>query len=471
MKQKTKTKPLDRIRRTAMVLTLAACGVPMMSSAEDLSQIYQLARGADPTLAIADDNRNATQENVPQARAALLPQINGSIGYTHADGDSYGAVGSATPNPASVPSSTITRTRTRPEEIQLSQTLFNWADIERVRSAEASAEGADFTYDAASQDLLVRTATAYFGVLTAEDQFTFAQLNQKALQTQLDQAEQRFKVGLASITDVHVARAQRDTAAAQVISAQNTVETAREVVAQIIGKSFGDLKKLRDPVPLDKPEPPDMQAWVDMASKQNPALAAARKSVDASEFNVAQQRAGHYPTLTGTLTRANTPQWGSSTETFAGSSSSLFPSSALNNGTTIGVTLNIPIFSGGLVSAQTRQALFQRDAAQDQLDLDRRTVVANTRNAYRASIAGISEVEATKTAVISAESAVKASQAGYEVGTKTIIDVLSSQATLLQAQSTYSQARHQFVLSGLQLKQAAGVISIKDLQAVNSLLE
>jgi len=114
---------------------------------------------------------------------------------------------------------------------------------------------------------------------------------------------------------------------------------------------------------------------------------------------------------------------------------------------------------------------FQRDTAQDNLELTRRTVFANTRNAYRAVIAGISEVEATRQAVVSAQSGLDATQAGFEVGTKTILDVLTSQSTLLNAQSAYSQARHQFVLSGLQLKDAAGILTGKDIEAVNSLLE
>lgn len=115
--------------------------------------------------------------------------------------------------------------------------------------------------------------------------------------------------------------------------------------------------------------------------------------------------------------------------------------------------------------------MFQRDAARDQLDLTRRSVIANTRNSYRAVLAGISEVEATKQAVISAQSALDATQAGFEVGTRTIVDVLLSQQQLFQAQSAYSQARHQFVISGLQLKDAAGVADIKDIEAINALLD
>ena len=140
-------------------------------------------------------------------------------------------------------------------------------------------------------------------------------------------------------------------------------------------------------------------------------------------------------------------------------------------GSSIGVTLSVPIFTGGLVQSRVRQAIYNRDFAEDQYEVNRRQVEAATRNNFRSVIAGASEVEATKAAVVSAQSSVEATQAGYEVGTRTIVDVLISQQTLLQAQSNYSQARHAFVIDGLLLKQAAGVIEVKDLALINALLE
>ncbi|MBS0582242.1 MAG: TolC family outer membrane protein [Proteobacteria bacterium] len=460
----------------AAAVTAAALASPLR--AEDLSQIYTQAREADPTLAAADANRLATKEGSPQARAALLPQINGSYGYSRSDsGSNSRAPELVTQNDGSsqyevLSSGSYLRNRSRPATVQLNQVLFNWADITRLRSANALSEGADFTYDAASQDLLVRTATAYFNVLTAEDQLSFSQANEKSLQKQLDQADERFKVGLSAITDVHVARAQHDSAVAGVIVAQNNVETQREALVQIIGKNFGDLKKLRDPIPLDKPVPADMQAWVDLATKQNPSLASAQKSVDSAEYGIQTARSGHYPTLNASLQRQVTPGWGNSTYFGSnGANEGPLHGNSVTGNTAIGVTLSIPIFSGGLVSSQTRQAVYQRDAAQDQFEITRRGVFANTRNAYRTVISGISEVEAAKAAVVSAQSAVDATQAGFEVGTKTILDVLTSQSQLVSAQSSYSQARHNFVLAGLLLKQAAGAIAVKDLDAVNALLQ
>jgi len=469
-----------RIRRNALVLALAAACVAAPAPAEDLMQIYQLARDADPSLAFADATKNAVGENVPEARAALLPQISATLGYLHNDGTNS-SVSPATDNNGQpitdqagnlvlIPQTATFRDRSRQAQGTLTQSIFNWGNISRLRSARQTAAASASDYDAALQDLLVRTASAYFNVLTQEDQLTFAQANEKALARQLDQAEQRYQVGLSAITDVHNARANHDSSVAQVITAQNTLDTARESVSQIIGKDFGDLKKLREQMALNRPEPGDIASWVDTAVKQNPTLASRLHSLDAAEIGISTARAGHLPTLSASLVRTDTPAWGGTTVAVEGSNFAS-PGRGLNGSTTIGVTLNVPIFSGGLVHAQSRQAVFQRDAAQDQFELQRRTVVAGTRNAYRAVIAGISEVEATKQAVVSAQSSLEATQAGFEVGTRTIVDVLLAQQTLFQAQSAYSQARHAFVISGLQLKQAAGVIEVKDLEAVNALLE
>lgn len=464
------------MRRSILFTTMAAAlaCVPALVQAEDLMQIYSEARQADPTLAISEANRGATQENVPIARSALLPQINASLAYNRNDGttNSVGPVQDVTTgNYVLLPSTSISNERSRPAQASLSQSIFNWTNWSRLASAHEQAASAESNYDATAQDLFVRTATAYFAVLTAQDQLIFAQANEKALARQLDQAEQRFQVGLSAITDVHEARANHDSAIAQVIQAQNNVDNAREALSQITGKDFGELKKLREQLPLTKPEPADLQGWVDLATKQNPTLASAQHLLAAAEHNISSARGGHFPTLSASVVRTDTPGWGNSTQVFGSSAFGPFHGNSVSGDTVIGVTLNVPIFTGGLVSAQVRQAAFQRDAQLDQVELERRQVVANTRNAYRAVIAGISEVEATKQAVISAQSSLEATQAGFEVGTRTIVEVLQVQEQLFQAQSSYSQARHQFVLSGLQLKQSAGTIGAADLEAVNALLE
>jgi len=458
---------MTRIRCLPLALTLAL-GVSA-AHADDLMQIYQEARASDPTLAGAEATKLATDENVDQARALLLPQIAAALSFTRTTGGSNDAslvpIGPGGSNEVVLATSTTAYTRSL--GASLDQSLVDISRWMNLKSVRYSAESGSATYDAAQQQLIVNSAQTYFNVLTALDALKFADANEKALNRQLEQAQQRFEVGLAAITDVNDAKAQHDAAVANVISAQNNVDTAREAVRQLTNKEPGEFRKLREDLPLDHPTPDDPIAWVDLALKQNPVLASNALNVDAANANINTQRAGHLPTLNASLGYSRAPTWGDTD--FRGGS--FHDSSDPKWGGSIGVTLSVPIFTGGATQSRVRQAIYQRDFAQDQYEFNRRQVEAATRNNFRSVIAGASEVEATKAAVVSAQSSVEATQAGYEVGTRTIVDVLISQQTLLQAQSSYSQARHAFVIDGLLLKQAAGVIEVKDLQLINALLE
>ncbi|MDR2011813.1 MAG: TolC family outer membrane protein [Rhodanobacter sp.] len=459
-----------RIRSLTLAVLLAMGA--SAASADDLMQIYQQARLADPTLASAEATKLATDENIDQARAQLLPQATGSLGFTRTYNGSNTPVEITDPND---PKKSITVNNSSKTSYQrslgatLNQSLLDISKWTALKSSRYTARAGAATYDAAQQDLLVRTATAYFGVLTASDTLKFAIANEKALARQLEQAQQRFDVGLAAITDVNDAKAQHDQAVASVIADQNAVDQAREAVRQITNKEPGQFKKLREDLPLDHPVPDDPNAWVDVALKQSPILSSAALQVDAANANINTARAGHLPTLNAQLGYSRAPNWGTVNPSVMDTLGTF--DSNPKWGSSIGLTLSVPLYTGGAVQSHVRQAIHNRDYAQDQYELNRRTVEANTRNSYRSVIAGASEVKATKAAVTSAESSVEATKAGYEVGTRTIIDVLISQQTLLQAQSSYSSARHTFVLNGLLLKQSAGVIEVKDLAAINALLE
>ncbi|HEY6941904.1 TolC family outer membrane protein [Dokdonella sp.] len=463
------------IRFRSLSLALALSLAAGAAHADDLLQIYQEARASDPTLAGAEATKLATDENVDQARALLLPQIGVNLDFTRSRGGENGVT--LVPNPANpndpsdlVPVDGISKTTyTRSTSATLTQSILDISKWTALKASHYTADAGAATYDAAQQQLLINVARAYFDVLTAIDTLRFSDANEKALARQLEQAQQRFEVGLAAITDVNDAKAQHDQAVASVISNQNAVDTARETVRQLTNKEPGEFKRLREALPLDHPTPDDPAAWVDVALKNNPALKSSALQVDAANANINTARAGHLPTITGSLSYGRAPSWGDSH--YGGLGSVHDSAGDPRWGNTVQLQLNVPIFSGGLTQSRVRQAIYNRDFAQDQYEFNRRQVEAATRNDYRSVIAGASEVEATKAAVVSAQSSVEATQAGYEVGTRTIVDVLISQQTLLQAQSAYSTARHNFVINGLLLKQAAGVIEVKDLEAINALLE
>ncbi|HEX6613753.1 MAG TPA: TolC family outer membrane protein [Rhodanobacteraceae bacterium] len=454
--------------RCKLALLVVACLGASSVHAENLMDAYRQARQSDPVLQQAEAQRRVVSENVSQARAVLLPQINASGSFS----DSHGTTVSNQPvNNGSGFEVFATRTHTGgrgfDKQATLDQTLFDFGKFEQLRASHSQAASGDANYQAAEQDLILRTATAYFNVLTAEDELRFAKANEQALAKQLDQAQQRFNVGLSAITDVDAAKAQHDAAAAAVIQAQNVVFDNREALSQITGKPVGELNKLTDNLPLDKPQPDEINAWVDLALRSNPALQSQRDQVQAFQHEIGVARAGHLPTLDAQVSYTDSPRWGSPVGT--GVPDYAFDSKS--HDTVVGLVLQVPIFSGGYTHSRVRQAIAQRDEQADILEQDRRNVVRNTRSAFNAIEAGISEVEAQKQAVVSAQKALEATQAGFEVGTRTIVDVLISQQNLFQAQSNYSQARHAFVVNQLTLKNAAGTLDVKDLEAANALLQ
>lgn len=457
------------VRRLAFAVALLACGANL-AHAEDLVSIYHQARQSDPQLAGAESTRLATRENINQARASLLPQIGVYLDFNHHKGGSSDAqfiTDPVTGEPVHISGMRNTN-KSRSLGGQLSQSIIDVSRWTSLEASKATTRAGDAIYDAAEQGLLIRTASVYFAVLTAEDALKFSMANEKALARQLDQATQRFEVGLTAITDVNDAKANHDSAVANVIAAENAVADAREAIRQLTNQPPGELDKLREDLPLDPPTPADAEAWVDLSLRENPFLHASAYQVEAASANIKTARAGYMPTVSATLGYAKSPSWG---HMRPDGLDAIHTNSSPRWGSTVGLSLNVPLFTGGATSSRVRQAIHNRDYAADVLEENRREVMHDTRSYYRAVLAGASEVEARQQAVISAQSSLDATQAGYEVGTRTIVDVLISQQQLLQAQSAYSQARHNFVLSSLFLKQSAGVIDIHDLEAVNALLE
>jgi outer membrane protein len=463
------------MRLKLLTVALALAATPFASHAEDLLDAYRQARANDPVLSQADSTRLSIGENVNQARALLLPQVNAtaSLSQSNPAGPDRTVLTDAAGNPLTdtsgnpLLSGDAGHTRTRTLGATISQSVVNFATYADLKAAKSSSQSQDATYEAALQQLATRVATAYFQVLTNDDALTFAKANEQALARQLEQAQQRFDVGLSAITDVQDAKAQHDTSVAAVITAENTLSDSREALTQITGKPADNLKKLREQLPMDAPSPNDPQAWVAEAVKSSPSIIAAQYNVESTEHSISSARAGHLPTIDATVGYNKSTAWAQN----GGTGSSLGSSNNGRGATTVGLTLNVPIFSGGATQSRVRQSIYQRDAAQDSLESVRRQVVRDTLNYYRSVVAGISKVQATKAAVESSESARDATQAGFEVGTRTIVDVLIAQQNLTQALSDYSQARHQFILDKLLLKQTAGTVDVKDLESVNSLLQ
>lgn len=451
---------LPRLRPLCAALLLSS--VAGAASAADLMQAYELARQSDPQLQAADATRLANREGVPQARSNLLPQISGSASLNRSRDDSEGGT-TILDNGSIVSGDTETETTSRSYDLTLNQSIYSRANYTRLNAARARAEQADATYDAANDALILRVAQAYFNTLTAIDALAFARAEERAVKRQLDQADQRFEVGLTAITDVHEARARYDSARANAIAQEVVLDDAREALTELTGQTLTNLQGLEENFAPAQPTPDNIAQWVETALAQNPTLLAQEFAVQAAEHDIATARAGHLPTLSGNLSVGKGANWGER-EPFG---KPIDPFSSAGTDRRIGITLTVPIFSGGLTQSQVRQSIYSRDASEDVLEQQRRAVTRETRNAFRSLLAGISEIEARRQALVSAQSALEATEAGFEVGTRTIVDVLISQQTLFQAQSGYSTSRHNFLVNTLALKQAAGIIEMKDVAEVN----
>jgi outer membrane protein len=435
--------------RKILLTVLAASGLvwgAAAAHAEDLLDTYRQALRSDPQLRAAEAAFKATLENRPQSKAGLLPNIglSGSV--------------SRTERRDQIEDSTLYYT-SKSYDLQLTQPLYRrdrWIQLEQADSQIAQA---DAQFNSARQGLIVRVAQAYFNLLRAQDNLSFAQAEKKAIFQQLRQTKQRFEVGLTAITDVREAQARYDLSVSREIAAQNQVQVAQEALRELTGQAPGELVPLSEKMPLVMPQPADIKKWVKTALQQNLEVLAAEAGAQVARKEIERRRSGHYPTLDLTA------DYGYDDTNFGG-----FRPSRADTGT-VGVQLNIPIYQGGLITSQTRQAAHLLSQAQDQLDQQRRATVRNTRSAYLNVDAGISQVKALKQSVISSETALKATEAGFEVGTRTAVDVLNSQQELFGARRDYASARYDYILSTLQLKQAAGTLNEQDVQRVNEWLK
>ncbi|MBV2089577.1 MAG: TolC family outer membrane protein [Candidatus Thiodiazotropha sp. (ex Ctena orbiculata)] len=421
-----------------------------LSQADDLMSVYRLALENDPQLQAAKEQLNSARESKSLARSQLLPTI--GLGAT------YDAVRS---DVKTLQGNSVDDTSTYRESglgLNLTQPIYRRDRLVQLEQSDSTIAQAEADFASAEIDLMVRSTTAYFDILSAEDDLRVANAEREATGRQLEQAQQRFDVGLIAITDVHEAKAAYDAARASEIAAENSLDNAWEALFEIIGpKAKSDLAKLGDGLLLNPPVPNSLTDWSDTAQQQNYTIIAARSNLKVLEQEIDVSKSGHYPTL----------------DLVGGYSINRSDSDTATEADTakIGLALEVPIYTGGAVSASTRQSQANYRAAQQSLDQTRRAVNRQVRDAFRGVLSTISQVEALKAATVSAQSALESTQAGYEVGTRTIVDVLNVQRNLFSSQRDYLNSRYGYILNGLALKSAAGTISESDLEMVNGWLE
>lgn len=435
-----------KILQTLVVATGLA--LAPLAHAENLMEIYESAKRNDATYLAAIAEFNAAREASPQAWSAVLPQLN--LRGTHSTTDEERTIGGAT---------TSDNYDTDNYTVSLKQTIYHQEQFDKISQAGAQVAAAQARFEHAKNELILRAAQRYFDVLGAQDTLVFAQAEKQAIEQQLRQTRERFKVGLTAITDVHEAQARYDQAVASEIDANNKYAISLESLRVITNEQPAALAPLKKETPLVSPEPANIDAWVKKSLENNLQLLAADKNMQAQRYALGVARSGHFPTLD---LEANYTDYDTTGGRFG---------AFQQDGTTVSLVLNLPLYSGGAVNSASRQAAAAYDKARQEHEYQRRNTISQARNTFLTVQSTISRVTALKQALRSTQTALEATQAGYEVGTRTAVDVLDSQRELFRAQRDYARARYDYFVETLRLKQAAGTLTDDDLKLINIWLQ
>jgi len=420
-----------------------------ISHAENLVDVFESALVNDPQLLAEASAQRAIGELDAQATARFLPQLslsanNGQI-RRQASAQTFGGEQEYNNHGYS---------------LSLTQPLFRQENYVQNNQADIAIEQAHANYQVAEQALILRVAERYFDFLARQDEVQFSTTEKEANGKQLEQVQQRFDLGLATITDLSESRAGYDLANANVITAENELANSRERLLETSGLYLEGLAALKSDTPLVRPEPELSEQWVEVALKQNPNLRVVRKSKEDAQQVIALEKSGHYPSLDLVGEKNYTSQ-----------SDSGFGGSSKVNQQSLSIQFNLPIYEGGGVSSRVRQASHRLDEAMQNEEAQRRAVVRQSRVAFNGVISGISRVKALNQALVSGQKALESTEAGYEVGTRTTVDVLNVRRDLFRAKRDYASSRYEYILSSLRLKQAAGNLSPLDLTQINEWLE
>jgi len=448
---------------STLIIALTSAMTINTAQADDLLSAYQQALLNDTVVLKAQAQFDIVKEDIVQARSVLLPQINASGSLSTSEQESQQ---SQTVGGNELFYDVTSNTDSSSFGANLNMQLYHHDTWLRLGIAEKAAHQSDLFFQVAKQNLIVRVAQAYFAILSTKDDLTFAQAEKKAIARQLEQTKQRFSVGLTAITDVHEAQAQYDNAVTEEIRSKNAIFNAEEELRVITNTYPRNIKILNtDRFSTSTPNPNSADEWQKAAEAKNLDLIAAKVGIDVAKDSINIARSGHYPTLD---LKGNWGSGKSQTSVSAQGTTEDFDETPYLDSYSVGVTLNIPIYSGGAIQSSVRQAQSRFVLASQDLMQTHRGVVRTTRNAYNTVIAAISSVKAFEQSVLSASKALEATEAGFEVGTRTIVDVLDSTRNLYNAKRNLSSTRYAYIKNVLLLKRAGGTITAEDITAINS---
>jgi outer membrane protein len=450
---------VNRSARRYGALLLFATLAPALAGpapAADLLQAYRDAAGYDAQFAAARAQLDAVRQKLPEARSALLPSLTLSAGAEHTKFDArYDQA-----FPPLIPMRDSRDFGATEYRLQLAQPLLRAQSTIQYDQADYLVQQAEAGFGTARQDLILRVAQAYFDVLDAQDALRLARAQEAAIAEQLAQAKQKFQVGTATIIDTREAQARYDLVAAQQIAIQNDLDIKRRVLYQLTGKEYGELPPLREKVSLQAPATETMQSWVDIGEKQGFPVLAQQAQLEFQTLEVKRNRAGHYPTL----------DFVASYDRSDASGSAVIPVGSRIATGVIGLQFNLPLYTGGGVTARTREAAALLDKARADLDNVRRQQALAVQRSFLNEISSFNQVRALEQALVSSESALDSNKVGYDVGVRINIDVLNAQQQVYSTQRELAAARYSTILNQLRLKAAVGALGEDDVERVNGAL-
>lgn len=402
-----------------------------------LSSAWQATQLHDPSLQAAISEREAGQTERALGRAALLPQISGSIGRTRINGDLD------TPDAQGNVVSQDLGYTSKVDELSAQQTLFDWGRISGYRQGHAKADQALATFDVQANDTSERLINRYFQVLLAEQQVAISAQNVSATNQHIEIAQHHFRSGEGTITEVHEAQARRDIAQAGWLSSKDNLAVARRELQEMIGVEPQQLLGLQDPLIPVELQPSHLDAWMQLALERNAQIRAATEGVRVSALEIQRAFSGHLPSvgLTGSVRKTT--------------AESISTRSQESSTRALGVSVQVPIFSGGATQAQVRQAQHGRDRTQYQLEAVREEIAVEVTRQYQGVVSGAQQIHAFQKAVESNQLALKAAERGYQGGVRSISDILDSQDRLYQSQLDLTRTRLEYVMARLMLAAVA----------------
>lgn len=437
-------------QRLGLLVCLSAAGTSAFA-ADDLVSILDLAMRNDPTLRQAEAQYKSRHTQLDQGIALLLPSVS-LRGQTQRQTNNDAGDFQYKPG-----------FNSHGYSLSVTQALFNanaWYSYESVKQSDKAAA---LQYAAQEQGLIIRVATAYFNVLRGIDDLERRVQEESAAQRQFEQTQQREEVGLIAITEVYESQAAYDLARNNTILAEDSLATAYEALEAITGQPHPNVEVLREDFPIENAEG-TAESWTEQALDTNLALMAARYNLEAQKMNLKARKADHLPTvsLSGSFNH----------NVFTGASADgTVRNAGASDGSSLALSITIPLYSGGGVKARRRAAEYDVIAQQEALNLTRRQTTQDVRNSYRRVNTDSLVIAQRQQAITSARSALEAIEVGYEVGTRNIVDVLQARQQLFLALRNYSEARYNYVIDTLTLKQSTGVLSPQDIVDLNEWLE